>query len=216
MARLEAKNTITEYDRGVRWKEEDFEVKGDSWKSAYLPVWLYSYMQTKGKKNLLHYVAVNARTLETMGSVPINFTKLYSVSILIEIFGGILAFIITTFAAMEKFNGTDFQDYRNYAWLLLLSGFVFFVTMYLRYRNANARHHYELETKHAISNLVCEDNFVTSIYSVRNSQIWGDNTDELKGNKLDLSKDKVLKKAMDKGVLDEALENQNKLEEKDQ
>lgn len=216
VARLEAKNTITDYDRGVRWKEEDFEVKGDSWKSAYLPVWLYSYMQTKGKKNLLHYVAVNARTLETMGSVPINFTKLYSVSILIEIFGGILAFIITSFAAMDKFVGTNFQDYRNYAWLLLLSGFVFFVTMYLRYRNANARHHYELETKHAISNLVCEDNFVTSIYSVRNSQIWGDNTDELKGNKLDLSKDKVLKKAMDKGILDEALENQKKLEEKDE
>ncbi|MFR7760643.1 MAG: TFIIB-type zinc ribbon-containing protein, partial [Peptoniphilus grossensis] len=46
VARLEAKNTITEYDRGVRWKEEDFEVKGDSWKSAYLPVWLYSYKQT--------------------------------------------------------------------------------------------------------------------------------------------------------------------------
>ncbi len=216
MARFEAKRTIKKYDRGVRWKVENFEVKGDSWKAAYLPVWLYSYMQTKGKKNLLHYVAVNARTLETMGSVPINFTKLYSISILIEIFGGILAFIITTFAALEKYNGTDFQEYSNYSWLLLLSGFVFFVTMYLRYRNANARHNYEFETKHEISNLVCEDDFVRSIYSVRNSQIWGDNTDELKGNKLDLKKDKVLKKAMDKGALDEAIENQQKLEKKDQ
>ena len=127
-----------------------------------------------------------------------------------------MAFIITTFAALEKYNGTGFQEYSNYSWLLLLSGFVFFVTMYLRYRNANARHNYEFETKHEISNLVCEDDFVRSIYSVRNSQIWGDNTDELKGNKLDLKKDKVLKKAMDKGVLDEAIENKQKLEEKDE
>ena len=35
----------------------------------------------------LHYVAVNARTKETMGSVPIHMPKLFLVSALLEILG---------------------------------------------------------------------------------------------------------------------------------
>ena len=42
VARIAAKETIKKYDRGVRWETEDYTVKGDSWKAAYLPVWLYS------------------------------------------------------------------------------------------------------------------------------------------------------------------------------
>ena len=70
------------YDRGVRWDTEKLEVKGQQWKSAYLPIWLYSYQQKKDDKSLLHYVAVNARTKETMGSVPIPYaqTALYIVA----------------------------------------------------------------------------------------------------------------------------------------
>ena len=83
IARFAANDTLEKYDRGVAWDIDNFEVKGESWNAAYLPVWLYSYMQVKGKKNLLHYVAVNARTKETMGSVPINMTKLCIVSIII-------------------------------------------------------------------------------------------------------------------------------------
>ena len=71
VARLAAVETISQYDRGVRWKKEDYEVRGDSWKAAYLPVWLYSYMETKKNKNLLHYVAVNARTEETLSLIHI-------------------------------------------------------------------------------------------------------------------------------------------------
>ena len=48
-------------------------------------------MQVKGSKKLLHYVAVNARTKETMGSVPINMTKLWIVSIILEVLGIFLA-----------------------------------------------------------------------------------------------------------------------------
>jgi hypothetical protein len=40
----------------------------------YLPVWLYSYQQESNK--LLHYIAVNARTGETMGSIPVSQPKL--------------------------------------------------------------------------------------------------------------------------------------------
>lgn len=48
----------------------------------------------KGNKSLLHYVAVNARTKATMGSVPIHMPKLVLISALVEILG-IIAMIFT-------------------------------------------------------------------------------------------------------------------------
>ncbi len=213
VARLAAKETIKEYDRGVRWKEEEFTVKGDSWKAAYLPVWLYSYMQKKGGKNLLHYVAVNARTKETMGSVPINFTKLFIYSVLVEIFGGIAAFILRIIAAMEVFNDTKFQDYRNFYWILLLSGFVFYFTIYAQYRNADERHHYEYATKHKISDLKSYDKLIRKLTGLRTMMIDGENSSNLMGNRLDLKKDKKLKKVIDKELLDEVEESKKRLNE---
>jgi len=40
----------------------------------YLPVWLYSYQEPGSK--MLHYIAVNGRTGETMGSIPVQHWKL--------------------------------------------------------------------------------------------------------------------------------------------
>lgn len=84
--------TLRHYDRGVRWEQEGFEVKGQRWVSAYLPVWLYSYYEEKrnGKK-LLHYIAVNGRTGETMGSIPINNRRLLIASAIAQVFGTIAA-----------------------------------------------------------------------------------------------------------------------------
>ena len=76
VARFSANETLKFYDRGVCWNQETLDVKGKQWKAAYLPVWLYSYRQVKGDSSILHYVAVNARTKETMGSVPIHMPKL--------------------------------------------------------------------------------------------------------------------------------------------
>lgn len=216
VARIAAKDTLIQYDRGVRWDEEDFEVKGDSWKSAYLPIWLYSYMEKKGKSQLLHYVAVNARTRETMGSVPINFTKLFFFAVLVEIFSGLAAFVINLIAAMDRYKGTGFQDSRHFFYLLLASGFIFYTTMYLRYRNSNERHHYELETKYEISNMVKVDDFIRSNYGMTNQEIVGENASSLKGNRLDLHKDEVLEEAIEKGDLDQAIENKKKMEEMDE
>lgn len=213
VARIAAKKTIKEYDRGVSWKEEDFTVKGDSWKAAYLPVWLYSYMQKTKGKNLLHYVAVNARTKECMGSVPINFKKLFLYSVLVEIFGGIAAFFLRIIAALEVFNDTKFQDYRDFYWILLISGFVFYFTIYAQYRNADERHHYENLTKHKISNLKSYDKFIKKRTGLRSMMIDGENSSELKGNRLDLKKNKELKKVIDKGLLDEVEKNKKKLNE---
>ncbi|MEO6079641.1 MAG: TFIIB-type zinc ribbon-containing protein [Steroidobacteraceae bacterium] len=74
IARSQVENSVQRYDRGVRWEQEGLKVLGSRWVSMYLPVWLYSYQQTR--KGMLHYIAVNGRTGETMGSVPIQQWKL--------------------------------------------------------------------------------------------------------------------------------------------
>lgn len=95
IARHRVNDTLKHYDRGVRWDSEHVDVRGQRWVSAYLPVWLYSYYQKKpGGKSFLHYVAVNARTGETMGSVALNQGKLLAVSAAVQVVGTILAAVI--------------------------------------------------------------------------------------------------------------------------
>lgn len=87
IARYSCNDTLDLYDRCVCWDTENLDIKGEQWTSAYLPVWLYSYLEVKGNKKLLHYVAVNARTKEVMGSVPIHIPMLLFVSFMVEIAG---------------------------------------------------------------------------------------------------------------------------------
>ena len=42
----------------------------------YLPVWLYSFYQEGKSSSMVHYIAVNGRTGETMGSVPVSHGRL--------------------------------------------------------------------------------------------------------------------------------------------
>ena len=76
IARAQVERSVSRYDRGVRWEREQLEVHGTRWVSMYLPVWLYSYHQPVRNGGLLHYIAVNGRTGETMGSVPVQQWKL--------------------------------------------------------------------------------------------------------------------------------------------
>ena len=172
IARIAANETLAKYDRGIAWSGEAFDIRGESWLAAYLPVWLYSYLQVKGNKKLLHYVAVNARTKETMGSVPIDMTKLWIVSIVIEFFGLILALVLGS-----SLVGWDKKE----RWLLLLLGVVFFAIMYMRYRNSGARHTYENETERSLSNVLAADEFIEHREGLRNSRIEGANNTDLHG-----------------------------------
>jgi len=74
IGRSEVRGSLGRFDRGVRWEQEKVDVGGSRWVSMYLPVWLYSYQQESN--GLLHYIAVNARTGETMGSIPVSQPKL--------------------------------------------------------------------------------------------------------------------------------------------
>ena len=165
IARFSANETLKEYDRGVVWSNENFEVKGQQWKAAYLPVWLYSYQQISGNKKVLHYVAVNARTKETMGSVPIHMPKLFLISFLVEIIG-IIAMLSIDF---------------DYNWILLFSGLAYFIYIYIRYRNSNARHNYETETKKKMTNLRKVDNLVARRTGLTNSRMQGANNTVING-----------------------------------
>ena len=95
VTRHRVNDTLKFYDRGVRWDSEDVDVRGQRWVSAYLPVWLYSYQQKKsGGKTFLHYVAVNGRTGETMGSVPVHQGKLLLVSGIVQLFGTVIGLVL--------------------------------------------------------------------------------------------------------------------------
>ncbi len=96
VTRHRVNDTLTFYDRGVRWTEEQVDVRGQRWVSAYLPVWLYSYQQRSANgKSFLHYVAVNARTGETMGSVPLHQGRLLLVAGAVQVVGTVLAVVLT-------------------------------------------------------------------------------------------------------------------------
>lgn len=72
--------SVMKYNRGVRWESEHVWIHGSRWVSVLLPVWLYGYEEKRGGETITHYLAVNGRTGETMGSVPINRKKLFAVA----------------------------------------------------------------------------------------------------------------------------------------
>lgn len=165
VARFAANDTLGQYNRGVAWSSEELDIKGQQWKAAYLPVWLYSYQEVSGKKKLLHYVAVNARTLETMGSVPIHMPVLIGVSLFIEILG-VIAFLLVD---------------SDYSFIFLFAGIVYYLIMYARYRNSGARHNYEINTKREVRNMKEEDNYVKRRTGLSNSTMSGANNKRVSG-----------------------------------
>jgi len=86
IARAQVESSVGRYDRGVRWERERLDLHGTRWVAMYLPVWLYSYHQPGGNGGMLHYIAVNGRTGETMGSVPVQQWKLLATAITVGTF----------------------------------------------------------------------------------------------------------------------------------
>lgn len=81
IARSQVEQSTRPYDRGVRWEREHLEVHGTKWLSMCLPVWLYSYYHEEGGKAMVHYIAVNGRTGEVMGSVPVSRPRLLAAAL---------------------------------------------------------------------------------------------------------------------------------------
>jgi hypothetical protein len=96
IARSQLQASVDRYDRGVRWERERLEVHGTRWVAMYLPVWLYSYHHTEGGKPMVHYIAVNGRTAEVMGSVPVSRGRLIAAALTV---GTVLEGVVLAFLA---------------------------------------------------------------------------------------------------------------------
>ena len=172
VAKFSANPTLKKYDRGVRWENEEMQVKGQQWKAAYLPVWLYSYMERKNGDQKLHYVAVNARTKETMGSVPIHVPKLFAISALIEL----LCIVLMISPVCDGLEEARL--------LLLIPGILYYFIIYSRYRNSGARHSYETETPCTVLNMQESDVLIRRETRLSNAYIRGRNNTRLTANQV--------------------------------
>ncbi len=70
IARSDVDPSLVEYS-GVCWEAEQTEIKGTRWVSMLLPVWIYAFKETTWTGRMMHYIAVNGRTGETEGSIPV-------------------------------------------------------------------------------------------------------------------------------------------------
>jgi len=162
IARHQIRNTINSYDRGVRWKSENLNVIGKQWKAAYFPIWLYSY-QNSNKH--IHYVAVNGQSLKTMGSVPINHMKL----LIFSVITGILATFLLSMIEPE------------FGWIgLFIGAGGFYWLIYSKYRNKDARHAHENNTKATVRNMIPSDAIIRKIRRTTSARMSGDNSTEVK------------------------------------
>jgi len=76
MARGYVGQTVRGYTGGVRWESEQVAVKGTRWLTVLLPVWIYAYYEQTPRGTIMHYIAVNGRSGETQGSLPMNMAKI--------------------------------------------------------------------------------------------------------------------------------------------
>jgi DNA-directed RNA polymerase subunit RPC12/RpoP len=84
ISRYQANRTLDWYDHGIRYEADQVDIAGERWLTTLCPAWIYSYLDTRGDRPLLHYIAVNGATGETMGSVPVNKARMLAVSAIVE------------------------------------------------------------------------------------------------------------------------------------
>jgi hypothetical protein len=96
IARSQVESSVDRYDRGVRWETERLDVHGTRWVAMYLPVWLYSHYHEPSGKGMVHYIAVNGRTGEVMGSVPVSHRRLLGAALAV---GGIIEVLMIAIVA---------------------------------------------------------------------------------------------------------------------
>ncbi len=176
---------ISQYNRGVRWDKMTLERKGVKWKTAYLPVWLYSYLDTNSDgKKILHYVAINGRTKEVVGSAPVEWSRVISriaaipsIALLLNVLVGSLArggmsnLILAQIAICIGIVGLFW---------LPISAIILLVKV-KKYRNRSARHLYEKETRAKVDNVVSTDNFEKTLKGLSRSAMTGRNDNIVKG-----------------------------------
>ncbi len=171
ISRNACNTTANQYDRGIVWSNESHEIKGKRLMAAYCPVWLYSYLNQK--TNTIHYFAVNARTGETAGNVPLNKARLLLWSFIIDILP-------------IGFDMAADSEWDLPYWIA--SGFIFYFLIRAKYSQENNRDFYEKETKFTISNLVKGDTFIKKLKGLSNPRIKGQNNNRVDGANMGANK----------------------------
>ncbi|MEL0627066.1 hypothetical protein V6245_08930 [Salinibacterium amurskyense] len=77
--------------------------------------------------------------------------------------------------------GSSDDDSGGLGLVFLLSGFIFYSAIYLRYRNTDKRHSHESETEAAMVNLNETDNFIKSKKGLTNARMSGANNKAVRG-----------------------------------
>lgn len=191
IARCDVEPTLAEYG-GVCWEAEQTEIAGTRWTSVLLPVWLYAFKEITWEGRMMHYVAVNGRTGETQGSIPVARRRAWSsarrwgfrtaaIAVPLLIAGTVLAKI---FDADRASNGGAVLIALcaiAYAGVKIVDG----VGVALRRRAAimkeqrspDARLKPEIETEYATTRLVREDTAVAPVERVGDFELDGRNDD---------------------------------------
>jgi len=161
IARTRLGSAARRYDRGVRWERERLSLHGTRWVTMLVPVWLYSYLEPGPDGGMLHYIAVNGRTGETMGSVPIEKWKL----LLIAIAAGVVVAGCTFWTPVFP--------------LLGLSGAVSVYTyLFQRYRNTEQSHDFERRTDSRFEPVTGSDEKVDELKRTPEKRIPRDNVND--------------------------------------
>ena len=188
IARYSINNDLKYYDSGIRWDDEKIDILGEQWSSSYLPVWLYSYQD---KKKILHYVAVNGRTGETMGSVPINRVKLFLLSLLLFLIIFIVPSVILLVMGKFDYSNSKFIIFEScFSCIIALLISIFFYSLKIsKYRNKEVRHWYEMETRNSITNLKRKDDMEGTLRGRHYRLLSDANNDRIVGEYIDLKDD---------------------------
>lgn len=88
---------------------------------------------------------------------------------------------ISAFVEVLGILAMVFTDF-DYNWLFLLSGIIYFLIIYFKYRNSNARHKYERDTKSQMSNLRKVDNYIERRTGLTSSTMSGANNNTVNGS----------------------------------
>lgn len=162
IARASAKGTLDKYrKRGVRWDYENLDLRGERWVSALMPVYLYSYLDSK--RNSIHYIAVNGRTGETAGSVPVDKTKL-------TVFSALISLLMLPFAILHPLFT-----------IACLGGPIFYWYKSTQYTGSTKRHDFVKETKYAVMNTRGFDRLVKKRQESVSSEVSDRNDSDVRG-----------------------------------
>ena len=154
-------NWIKKYTSGVRWDSEKVDMRGELWQAAYLPVWLYTYTDIKDGQEILHYIAVNGQTGETMGSIP--FCK--KTARIAHTFQFLIVLAITII----------FPQTIAFTWMFFCAFLLCFPNAEDKYRNSYEKHNYIGETPIEVTNMNGLDIYQKDLIGIDNSNIIGAN-----------------------------------------